>query len=98
MSKQTPGVAVSCMVGLETREPLISLQVTDDSGTARLQMSPEEAREVAGNILEAAESAETDAFIVDWLKTTVKVDDDRKIATMLKAFRDFRDGRRLLNR
>jgi hypothetical protein len=54
------------------------------------QMDVQEARDHGRAMLEAAEAAETDAFVFDWLQTEVKVPHDRA-AMLLVEFRKYRE-------
>lgn len=53
------------------------------------QMSPQEARDHAQTVIEAAESAEQDAFIVDFARTQVGLDFNRA-GRLLIEFRKYR--------
>lgn len=59
-----------------------------------IQMSPEIARDLAHNLLAAADAAESDGFLVGWLQDTIQVDDMRTIASLLVEFREYRKARR----
>lgn len=56
------------------------------------QQSVEEAREHAHAMLEAAEAAEQDAFLVSWVKTHIGAD-ERAAAGLLNDFRNWRRER-----
>ena len=61
-------------------------------GTEQAQMTPEEARQHAYAILDAANAAETDSIMVGFLKDKVGIPDDKEmIAKILKDFRDLRE-------
>lgn len=81
---------VTSMYGQKTRQPIVVL--TMPAGET-LQMQPEEAREIAGNILQAAEAAETDAFIYEHFKAVARLTDDQ-CAVLLNEFRKDREKRR----
>lgn len=71
--------------GARTRQPIVVLRHQDWV----LQVSPEEAREIALSILEAAESARSDAFLVEWVKASCGADDEGA-ARLLHEFRNWR--------
>lgn len=80
---------VRSMFGAESRQPIV---VVTMPGGESVQMSPEDARSLAGNLLAGAEAAEGDGFFVDFL-SNAGVDEERQ-AAMLAAFRDYREKRR----
>lgn len=66
MPDNTPtgeNVQVSSGYGARTRVPFVAIQIGDRKP---LQWSPDEARRVAALLLECAEAAEGDAFVVEW--------------------------------
>lgn len=73
--------------GGNTRQPFVQVEVNGQ----QVQMSPEGARALGLNLLEAAEAAETDAHLVSFYKTLQM--DDAMIVTMLKSYRSFRTKR-----
>ena len=56
-------IHVAAGYGANTRQPFVSLRVRD----VAVMMSPEEAQEIARNLMQAAEAALSDMFIVDWI-------------------------------
>lgn len=56
-------------------------------------LSPEDARLIAGNLLQAAEAAESDAMFIKWIRT-LGIKEDYKIAQMLMTLREIRDSLR----
>lgn len=79
--------------GHNTRQPFVQLVIPRADWMT--QMSPANARELAFNILQAADAAESDGFWVTFLQETVGVEDMRAIASILADFRTWRDGRRI---
>lgn len=59
------------------------------------QMSPENARELAFNLLGAAEAADGDAFLMDFLKNRVGVESVEERAAVLVDLRTYRDQQRI---
>jgi len=84
-------VHVVSMVSAKTKEPLVQLY-WPDGGT---QLTVAKARELGMRIMEAAEAALTDAFMIDWLSNTVfagKPDALQGAAVMLAEMRKYREG------
>ena len=75
--------------GVMTRQPFVQLHHGDWS----IQVSPEEARSIARSMIEAAEAAEQDGFLVEWAKQAIGVDDGAA-TRLLVEFRKWRDGQR----
>jgi hypothetical protein len=75
--------------GAETRKGLVKL-LKDKEVIATV--SPQEARSWAMNILEAAEAAETDEYLI-WLLTQRVGLDLKPAAKVLQEFRDYREKR-----
>jgi hypothetical protein len=70
-------------------DPFVQLKLDDQ---ILAQMTPAEARNHAQDIAEAAEAAETDAFLFDFLTTAIKTDAGR-VAALLQEFRKWREAR-----
>jgi hypothetical protein len=79
-------ILVESTVSHRTLEPLVTLRW----GLMRGQLSPDEARAHALLILEAAEAAQSDAFLVHFLKTKIGVQEIEKIAMVLSDMRAYR--------
>lgn len=78
-------VWVSSCYGFKTRKPLVEIHYQD----TMLQISPEEARDLAGNLMMCAEATEQDAFLLDWFQETMKVD-IKQAAVVLLDYRKWR--------
>lgn len=75
--------------GANTRQPFVDLRIGDRKP---IQLSPDEARSVARDLIEAAESAEQDAFLIEW--GAESFGGDRRAATvLLLEFRKWREAR-----
>ena len=81
-------ILVSSGYGGNTRRPfvMIEAEVLDRP----LQLSPDEARALAANLLQAAEGAESDAFIFEFVKNELH-QNDMTSAQMLLAYRAWRE-------
>lgn len=65
-------VQVFGSVGRETGLALVELRIKDRT----LQVSPDQARMIGYWLLEAADHAESDKLVIDWLQVTLKIDED----------------------
>lgn len=85
------GIAIGITSGFghNTQRPFV--QVLIERADWMTQMSPAEARELAFNLLRAADGAESDGFFVTFLQKTVGMDDMRAIAGLLVEFREYRE-------
>lgn len=86
MSKHT--LRVISLVSRRTNNGLVEIMV--DNG--RIQINPNQARKIAGDIVAAAEGAEGDAFLYNFITEELK-QDDAAAAMILSQFRDYRDKR-----
>lgn len=77
--------------GYRTQKPFV--QVLIESADFMTQMSPAEAKDLAQNLLTCAEAAESDAFLVTFLRSQIKAE-DRAIAAILNDFREWRTQQR----
>lgn len=87
-----PNILVSTLFGRNSNEPIVVVKLPKtarDRGELQLRVS--EARDLAANILQAAESAIQDAFIVD-LARSMKLDEQGQ-AQMLGMYREMRRDR-----
>lgn len=85
-----PEFWVNSGYGLHTRQPFVSMH---DGDWVR-QVSPEEARQIARNLMEAAEAAEVDDFLITWAQQSMDVPLDSAV-NLLAMYREHRDARRL---
>jgi len=81
-------INVTSGYGGNTRQPFV--QIHTDKLKEPLQLSPEEARDLALNLLEAAEASEQDAFIFEFHSQLT--DDERVGANILIEFRKWRNN------
>lgn len=80
---------VTSMYGMKNQAPLVTLTVPDGG---MHQMSPDEARSLAANLVHAAEASEQDGFIIEWAQQKLGLDLEQ--ATMvLGDYRDWRQAR-----
>lgn len=80
---------VTSMYGYKNKAPLVTLTVPDGG---MHQMEPKEARDLALNLLECAEAAEQDAFIIEWAIGRFQLS-EQNAAMILGDFRDWRNKR-----
>ncbi|MBS1793634.1 MAG: hypothetical protein JSS81_07265 [Acidobacteria bacterium] len=75
------------LFGFHTRKPLVRISY---GITFEVMTSPAEARRFALSVLEAAEAAESDAFLCNWMKNRIGITDDEKLVQILRDFRSER--------
>jgi len=86
-------ILVTSGYGGNTGQPFV--EIKDDRLKAPMQLSPEEARDLALNLLEAAEASEQDAFIFEFHSGFIQGTESEKKnvgASMLIEFRKWRDA------
>lgn len=76
--------------GADRRKGLVELEV----GKEKRVITPTEARAFAYSILEAAEAAETDEFLMGWLAERVGIKEDEPCVQVLRDFRKKREEMR----
>jgi hypothetical protein len=88
-------ISISSGYGHRTKTPFVTLSLANASESANptIQMSSAEARRQALYILEAADAADADGFIVEWLRGTAELSENQ-IGALLSDFRTFRDIQR----
>lgn len=84
---KTNVINVTSGYGANTRQPFVEIH-TDKLKTP-LQLLPNEARDLASNLLQAAEAAEQDAFIFEFHSQLLE--DEKAGAAMMFQFRKWRD-------
>ena len=84
--KPDDNIWIETLVSHKTGEPIVVLRWYDHSG----QLTPAEARLHALHILEAADAAESDAFLLDFCRKKIGMELEQS-AKMLIAFREYRD-------
>ena len=93
--KQAEDNMVSFMVssgfGHNSQQPFV--QVLIEAADFMTQMSPDTARELAHTLLAAADAAESDGFLITFLRQKVKANNDA-IAVVLTDFRTWRESLR----
>lgn len=80
-------ISISTLVSARTGEPKVDL--VDPEKEWRVQLTVEEARALAWNILQAAEAALVDSFLHNFLVRELDLDNGRS-ARVLNEFRKFR--------
>jgi hypothetical protein len=89
MPEDPTDIGVESLYGARTDAPLVKLIV----GTHEVIIPPEKARLVGGWLIQAAEAAYGDAFLVRWLGAAVGVPREQAVP-LLREFRTFRDLQR----
>ena len=83
-------IIAESIVSQATREPFVKLSW--DTTTQQAQLTPEQARQLSSAILESAEAAEQDAFLIWFLTKKIGSDDALATAT-LREYRKWREER-----
>jgi hypothetical protein len=83
-------INVTSGYGHNTRQPFVQIQMEYPKDHP-LQLEPNEARDLAANLLQAAEAAEQDAFIFEFHSTLGGERDDKLGAGVLFQFREWRN-------
>lgn len=93
MNNKFKVINVSSGYGGNTRQPFVTIET--EKLIKPLQLYPEEARDLARNLLEAAEAAEQDAFIFEFHSSFIEGTPQEKMnagGRMLIEFRKWRDA------
>lgn len=85
------GITCSSGFGHNTQQPFVQMLIHQADWMT--QMSPDDARSLAQNLMACADAAESDGFLVTFLQRTIGVDDMRTIASILVQFREYREAR-----
>jgi hypothetical protein len=89
----TINIMVTSGFGHNTQKPFVQMLIRRADWMT--QMSPEEARGLAFNLLSSADAAESDGFLVGFFRETIGIDDMRIVAGLLMQFREYRENREL---
>ncbi len=87
MHSMNDTIFINSVVSERDFRPFVQLKWGENS----CQMTPNESRQHAYNILLAAEAAESDSAMVNFLKEKVGLDEKSNIAAILSDFRRFRE-------
>lgn len=79
-------IMVESMVMSKTKEPCVRLSWGEESG----DLTPNEARDHALNVLQAADAADSDSFLFHFFTNTIGAPEEQAYA-MLKEFRTWRE-------
>ncbi len=82
-------VRVEAMVASRSLEPAVMLRI----GEMFTTMTVDKAREIAAFLIESAESAEQDAFMIEFVMKNLGLERE-EAGRLLVAFRDYREERR----
>jgi len=78
--------------GANTRKAFVQLEIENQPKDHPIQLEPDAARDLALNLLEAAEGAEGDAFIFEFVEQDLKQNQQAAAGIML-AFRKWRGAK-----
>lgn len=82
-------VMVSTLYGRDNRIPMVQIEFADPV----LQMSADNAVELAQNIMQAAQASMTDAFLIEFFKQSDFGLNDGHVFALLRDFRQWREAR-----
>ncbi len=91
MSEKWKTIKVTSIFGGKARQPFVQIEMEYPKDHP-LQLEPNEARDLAANLLQAAEAAEQDAFIFEFHSTLGGTLDDKLGAGVLFQYREWRDA------
>ncbi len=80
-------VSVRSGVGQASGEPFVTLAISAPA----VQLPSAQARTIGLQLLEAADAAESDGFLVTWLRSNIVLADGQ-IGALLQEFRAYREG------
>lgn len=88
-------IGITAGYGHRTKTPFVAFSLANPSESANstIQMTSAQARVQAHYILEAADAADSDGFIVEWLRGTADLS-EQQIGGLLTDFRAFREKQR----
>lgn len=86
---RAPGIYTSSLYGARADMPLVELEL-HGYAEPRVQMTVEQARAVAIQILETCEAATSDAFVVRFFRDHIGVEES-EVGPLLTSFRDMRE-------
>jgi len=88
-------IGIDSGYGHNTKTPFVTFSLANPSESANptIQMTSAQARQQAHYILEAADAAESDGFLVEWLRDKADLNDGQ-LGAMLAEFRLFREQHR----
>lgn len=94
MSEQTDGIIFSVTSGFGANQRQPYVQVLIEAADFMTQMPPATARDLAMNLLTAADAAESDGFLMTFLQEYTGVTEVASQAQILYLFREYRDKQR----
>jgi hypothetical protein len=80
-------ISIGSTYGMDTRQPYVDVRWGDQLG----QLDPDTARQLGRDLLDAAASAEVDAFLMGFLEHRINVDRIEVRAGILSEFRKWRE-------
>lgn len=88
-------VSIGSGYGLATKQPFVTFSMANPAETANptLQVTSDQARDLAFQILEAADAADSDGFLVEFMQQAGQLSEN-EAGRLLTEFRQWRDQRR----
>lgn len=84
-------IGVASGFGHNTKQPFVTFSLANptESANPTIQMTTQEARQIAIQILEAADAAESDGFLIGWLQEGTDIS-DAQLGRLIAEFRAYR--------
>jgi hypothetical protein len=87
-----PNIEIKSIVSGRDLQPYVQVEITSDGATGRIQLTPEDAIEQAIYLISAAEAAQSDHFLITFLREKVEIKTPA-IMAVLEDFRKYREQR-----
>lgn len=89
-------ISIASGYGGNTQRPFVAIGIANPTESANpiVQLPTDEARRQAMYILEAADAAESDGFVIEWFSRGAAHLSDEQAAAVLADFRAYREKRR----
>jgi hypothetical protein len=89
-------IAIASGFGMNSKQAFVTIALSSPVETANpaVQLATHQARQIAMQILEAADAAESDGFVLEWLMTGTSGLSEGQAAALLNDFRAWRDRQR----
>lgn len=85
---------IRSIVSNRDRLPYVQIEIVAEGQKAQVQLTPADAREQALHILRTADAAESDHFVMSFMKDKAQLN-DVQVAGVLHEFRHYREAREM---
>jgi hypothetical protein len=83
-----PEILVTTLYGRDNKIPMVQIEVPN----GKAQLSLEETEDLARNLVHAAEASATDAFLIEFLRDSLELDDNA-VWGIIREFREWREAK-----